>query len=691
MPLDPVLIEIMSHKFAAAAEEMVAVIHRTSRSTFVKEALDFSVGVCDVKGKIFAFPRAANTFAIDRPCTVTINAVPDVEPGDVICTNDPYTSGGLVTHVPDLHLLKPFFHRGRVVAYGWCFAHFTDVGGAVPSSMSPTNTEIFQEGIRIPPLKLVKKGKMNEDIFRLFSANSRIPETNSGDIQDMLGALEVGERRIGEIIERYGVETFLNAQETLQDLAAAKARAVLRRIPDGSYDFWDYMDDDLISRFPVRLRVNMTVADGLVHLDLSGTDPQSKTAYNCPTLAPLHSWLVLKLSIFMLTHDKTIPLNAGMVRPISCTNPAGTIMNAEFPDAVAFRTLAAIRFNDAVTGALLKASDILMPAPAAGCMSTMVLSEFEPDAIQPTVHVIQPMRGGMGAYKGRDGIDARDVTINNMRNHPVESIESECGLIVREYDIREDSGGPGRWRGGVGQKMTLEITRDGGTLLIRGSDRFRFTAWGVAGGRPSAPYHLVVNEGKADERQLTKVDRIAVDTGDTVSVRMPGAGGFGDAYLRDPDAVLGDVKNGFVSRQAAAADYGVAITGAALDTAATKRLRLNRVRENLRADFDFGRQRKAWETVFDDATMLALNRRLYALPKSVRYEKRQQVLEQAVPDLPPTGQGSVEGTLADADAARQRLARAMDKVLGPEIGVAVSPSPEFAERTGRTAGRSIRQ
>ena len=451
------------------------------------------------------------------------------------------------------------------------------------------------------------------------------------------------------------------------------------------------MDDDLISRFPVRLRVNMTVADGLVHLDLSGTDPQSKTAYNCPTLAPLHSWLVLKLSIFMLTHDKTIPLNAGMVRPISCTNPAGTIMNAEFPDAVAFRTLAAIRFNDAVTGALLKASDILMPAPAAGCMSTMVLSEFEPDAIQPTVHVIQPMRGGMGAYKGRDGIDARDVTINNMRNHPVESIESECGLIVREYDIREDSGGPGRWRGGVGQKMTLEITRDGGTLLIRGSDRFRFTAWGVAGGRPSAPYHLVVNEGKADERQLTKVDRIAVDTGDTVSVRMPGAGGFGDAYLRDPDAVLGDVKNGFVSRQAAAADYGVAITGAALDTAATKRLRLNRVRENLRADFDFGRQRKAWETVFDDATMLALNRRLYALPKSVRYEKRQQVLEQAVPDLPPTGQGSVEGTLADADAARQRLARAMDKVLGPEIGVAVSPSPEFAERTGRTAGRSIRR
>ena len=239
--------------------------------------------------------------------------------------------------------------------------------------------------------------------------------------------------------------------------------------------------------------------------------------------------------------------------------------------------------------------------------------------------------------------------------------------------------------------MTLEITRDGGTLLIRGSDRFRFTAWGVAGGRPSAPYRLVVNEGKADERLLTKVDRLPVDTGDTASVNMPGAGGFGDAYLRDPDAVLGDVKNGFVSRQAAAADYGVSITKTGLDEAATKRLRLDRVQENMRANFDFGRQREAWETVFDDDAMLALNRRLYALPKSVRYEKRQQVLESAVPDLPPTGQGSVEGALADADAARRRLARAMDEELVPEGGTAVSLSSAKAERPGRIVDRSIRR
>jgi N-methylhydantoinase B len=299
------------------------------------------------------------------------------------------------------------------------------------------------------------------------------------------------------------------------------------------------------------------------------------------------------------------------------------------------------------------------------------------------------MRGGMGAYKGRDGVDARDVTINNMRNHPVESIESECGVIVREYDIREDSGGPGRWRGGVGQKMTLEITRDGGTLLLRGSDRFRFTAWGVAGGRPSAPYRLVVNEGKADERLLTKIDRLPVNTGDTVSVNMPGAGGFGDAYLRDPDAVLVDVENGFVSRQAAVADYGVAIAETGLDEAQTRRLRLGRVRENARADFDFGRQREAWETVFDDGTMMAFTRRLYALPKSVRYEKRGQVFERAVPDLPPTGQGSVEGALADAEEARRRLVRAMDEVLG--ASPAVSPSSARAERPGRTAGRSIRR
>ena len=665
MALDAVLMEIMSQKFAAIAEEMVSVIHRTSRSTFVKEANDFSVAVVDIRGKVFAFPRAANTFAIDRPCTTVVDAVPDVEPGDVIVTNDPYSSGGLVTHVPDLHLLQPYFHDGKVVAYGWCFAHLTDVGGAVPSSMSPRHHEVFQEGIRFPPMKMLRRGEMNPVFETLFRANCRIPDINMGDVHAMLGALRMAGRRVTEICERYGGDTFVHSQAALQDYAAVKAREVLRNIPDGTYDFWDYMDDDLVTKYPVRLRVSMTVDDGRVHLDLTGTDPQSRSAYNCCTLAAVHHWLTLKLTIFMLTHDRTIPLNAGIYRSVTAANPPGTIMNAQFPDAVAFRTLAAIRYNDSVTGALLKARDDLIPAPATGCMSTMVISEFEPGATSPTVKVVQPMRGGMGAYRGRDGIDARDVTINNMRNHPVESIETECGLLVREYDVRPDSGGPGRWRGGNGQTMTLEVTRDAGTFLMRGSDRFRFTAWGVAGGKPSAPYGFIVNQGKANEQRLTKLDRLPVNKGDTITVMMPGAGGFGDPFQREAVAVADDVVNGFIGREVAEREYGVAVTAdGTLDRQATERLRAARVRPNVGADFDFGPEREAWETVFDDDTMGEVTRRLYALPKSQRVDRRSRFFDVVIPDLPPTGHGRLSDVLVDPDKARGRLKAALDEVLG---------------------------
>ena len=666
MAVDPILMEIMNAKFAAIAEEMVAIIHRTSRSTFVKEAMDFSVGIADNAGKIFAFPRAANTFAIDRPCGTVIRAIPDVEPGDVICTNDPYTSGGLVTHVPDLHLLRPYFHDGRVVAYGWCFAHLTDIGGAVPGSMAPRLHEIFQEGVRFPPMKLMKAGKINKTFESIFRANCRIPDTNMGDVHAMVGALAAGQRQVTEICERYGAQAFVDCQKALQDYAAEKARAVLKKIPNGVYDFWDYMDDDLVSKYPVRLRIKMAVQDGEIHLDLTSTDPQSPSSFNCPTQTELHHWLVLKLTIFMLSHDRTIPLNAGIYRSIRATNPPGTIMNAEFPDAVAFRTLAATRLNDCVTGALLKASDDLMPAPATGCSSTLVLSEYAPGSNQPTVKVIQPMRGAMGAYKGRDGIDGRDVTINNMRNHPIESIENESGVLVLEYDIRPDSGGAGRWRGGNGQQITLEFTRDGSTFLMRGSDRFRFTAWGVSGGKPSASYELYFNKGKASQQRYTKIDRLSVQKGDQITVMMPGAAGFGDPLLRDPQLVAADVLRGFVSPEVAERDYGVIVSGSGLvDVAATDRIRKGKVRENRRADFDFGPEREAWETVFDDETMRRLTERLYRLPKQARPGARAKVFDAALPDLQRTGEGLISAAIGDADAARARLEAAMDEVLGP--------------------------
>ena len=662
--MEPVLLEILANKVTAIADEMRITMQRTSRSVFVNEASDFAVGLIDLEGEVFAWPPGSKTTSINVPAAYTIRSVA-LEPGDVIVTNDPYLSQGMATHLPDLHLIRPYYHEGRVVAYGWGFIHYMDIGGRVPGSMTVENTEIFQEGIRIPPMKIVKRGKLNADFVKIFQANCRLPDINMADLNSTLGCLEVGAKRVAETIALYGADTFIECQEALKAYSAAKARAVLRRLPDGVYDFWDYIDDDLVSDIPIRMRLCMTVADGTLHFDLTGTDPQVPAAYNVPTMGTLHNWLTRRITTFIRTHDDTIPLNAGMYRPITATNPPGTVLNAEFPDPVAARHAAATGFNNAVTGALLKAAPDLMAGPTCGLGGSIVLTEPAPEGENASVIIVQSLRGGMSAYKGGDGVDGRDVTMNTMHNHPIETIEGKCALRVVEYDIATDSGGPGRWRGGVGQTMTLEVLGEGCTIQVRGFDRLRFPCWGVMGGRHGASPMFLLNRGKADERQLGKAEQLAVSTGDTITATMEGAAGYGDPFLRDPDAVRRDVLVGFVSRAGAQRDYGVVIADDdTVNEAATAAARGTRVKKNVGADFDFGPEREAWERVFDDATMSDLNRRLYALPKSVRHATRRRVIERAAPNLPKAGLGSLADALSDADAARARLREAILAELG---------------------------
>ncbi|MDP6787244.1 MAG: hydantoinase B/oxoprolinase family protein [Rhodospirillales bacterium] len=668
MKLDPILLEILNTKVSAAADEMYYTLKRASRSIYVKEAADFATAILDVDGQLFAHPPSATfNFLIDTNYADTIRAVPDVAPGDVIFTNDPYFSNGLSTHLPDLHMIRPYFHRGRVVAYGWCFVHCTDIGGAVPSSIAPSLHEIFQEGLRVPPMKLIKKGVPNEDLFNLVMANNRTPDVNMGDIKAMLGSLETGAQRVADIIERHGVDDFLTGQKDLQDYSADKARDVLRRIPDGTYEFWDFMDDDMVSAIPLRMRVKLEVLDGRLNIDLTDTDPQVAASYNVPTMGGRNYWITFRLTSFLTTYDQSMAKNAGLYRSITVTNPPGTVMNAEFPDAVGNRAAPGRRVADAINGAVLKAQPGLLPAPSGGISTPFALAEFEADGAKRTVQVIEPMRGGMGALDGQDGVDARDNSMNNMQNHPLETVEADSGVIIRQYDLRPDSGGPGRWRGGVGQVITTEILRDGSTVLARGMERLRFPSFGVFGGKPGRPVRAFLNRGLAGERELSKIDQLAVKAGDRITFLMPGGGGYGDPYLRDPAKVLSDVELGFVSPGAAARDYGVVVKGGAVGAAATKKLRQGRVKENLRADFDFGPERDAWEAVFDDATVSKLNRALYAMPKSVRQSLRRRIFEHAVGDLPVAGGGrTLASVMADPDAIRARLAEVMNEIFGAE-------------------------
>jgi N-methylhydantoinase B len=660
MELDSVMLEVLSRKLAAITDEMYFSVQRASRSSYVKEAADFAVALLDVNGEVFAYPPSATfAFLIDTEFKSTIDAVPGLSPGDVIITNDPYTSNGLSTHLPDLHLIMPYFVNGAIVAYGWSFVHCSDIGGGLPGSVSPALTSIYQEGMRIPPMRLVRAGVMNADFIGLLRVNSRMPDVVIGDLKAMLGALETGNRRLQDLVAKQGVHRLLAVQRDVLEYTALKARDVLRRIPDGDYEFWDLLDDDMISGIPIRVRLTMRVRDGAVELDVTGSDPQVRTAYNVPSMGKRMYWLSFRLTTVLTTFDPLMPHNAGLYRSISVVNPRGSVLNAEYPDAVSVRNSVPYRLFDCITGATMKATPELLPAPSGGAIVTVSLAEIAADGFSRVVEVIQPLRCGTGARNGGDGTDVRDNNLNNMKNQPIELVEAQSSLRFVEYDIRPDSGGPGQWRGGVGQALTVQILCDGGIFLARGMDRMRFPGWGVAGGRHGAPLRAMLNRGRPDERELGKIHELHVRKGDTVTLLMPGGAGFGDPFKRDPKAVLSDVQRGFVSAESAARDYGVAIVDGGIDIERTEMLRGRRSNTEPPVAFNFDTERLAWESVFTDARMSELNRRLYELPKAVRQDVRTRLFEATVPGISSPTRPPLAELMPDPSTAAARLDAAL--------------------------------
>lgn len=661
MQLDPVTLEILGNKMTATTEEMGITLQRTGRTLYVKETADFGTALATPEGKFFAYPHGIGVCGfVDLDCGPATRAVPDLEPGDVIATNHPYESGGLATHLPDLHLIKPYFHDGRIVAYGWTFVHVADMGGRVPSSISPSNTEVYQEGLLIPPLRLLRRGAFVPEVIAMLRANCRTPDDNIGDLKAMLSALAVGERRVDEMIAHYGVDGFLAGQRDIIDYARRKARAVLRKIPDGDYDFWDYMDDDSGAGAPLRLRVRLSARDGQVELDFDGTDLQTASPFNIPSLGTRHAWLTLRLAAFIYTHDKTVPLNAGLFEDIEVRTRRGSVVDPEFPAPVGIRHATAVRVYETVNGALAAALPDVMPACNGGVLIPVVLAENRETTGGRNVIVVEPMVGGMGARHGHDGVDGRDSSIANLGNNPIESVEASAAVVVREYALRPDSGGPGRWRGGVGLSLTFEVLADGGLVLGRGMERFRFAPWGIAGGQPGRKARTILNRGRKDERELGRIDVVEVRAGDTVTVLTPGGGGYGNPLCREPAAVLRDVRLGLVSPRSAETVYGVSIRGDAVDLQATEGFRQARRGSVDEAGFVYGPDRQRWERIFDDEIMRALNDHLLALPAPQRAARRREIFEAVLPDLTP---GADVGSLIDrAGDAKSRL---RDLLHGP--------------------------
>lgn len=662
MKLDPVLVEILLHKLTAITEEMAIALQRSARTTYIKEAGDFGTALATPAGRFFAYPAVMGVSGfLDSNVGPTMAPFEGkLEPGDVVITNHPYLSEGLATHLPDLHLIRPIFYEGKIVAQAWDFIHSADIGGGVPSSISPKFSEVYQEGLLIPPTKIVKAGVVNEEFLAQYRANCRTPDVNLGDIRAMLAALEVGERRVQDLIAAHGVETFLAAQDDLANYAATKALAVQKKIPDGSYEFWDYLDDDYNSAVPVRLRCKLEVKAGKIHLDFTGTDPQVAAAYNIPTGGKRHPWLALKLMHFIYSHDKTVPLNHGMFSHITVTAPAGTVVNPQSPAAVGVRSATAIRLNEALVGAMAAAKPGLMPAPSGGIMIPSVLVEQEPSTGSRKVLVLQSLVGGTGARVGADGVDGRDSSLANQRNTPMEKTEEEAAALISEYALRPDSGGAGRWRGGTGVAFTVRIARDGSAVLGRGMERFVFRPWGMEGGQPGERARVVLNLGLPGERELGKLDMFQARAGDVVTILTPGGGGYGDPMDRPAQEVMEDLKLGYITAEGALRDYGLVLDGdGQADMAATQANRAAiRAKRGPIARFNFGPERDAWDAVFDDASMCELNALLMGMPAAIRSDRRERLFLEVVPKL-TRGAADLAAIVGDIPSARARLAQAI--------------------------------
>ncbi|MFN8061349.1 MAG: hydantoinase B/oxoprolinase family protein [Vicinamibacterales bacterium] len=656
MTLDPVQLELLYHKFKAVTEEMGITLARTARSSYVRETHDFATALCTTGGRLFAYPADTGiSLGIDQDLRALIAAVPDLAPGDVIVSNHPYLAPGAASHLPDLNLLKPYFHDGALVCFGWSFAHCADVGGGVPSSISPSFDTLFQEGLAVPPMKLVERGEINADLMAILRTNSRTPDIVSGDLQAQLSALLVGERRVAELIRHHGLDVFAAAQTGLVEYARVRALGVQRRLADGTFAFHDYLDDDFRSRIPVRLRCRLDVRDGRVHLDLTGTDPQLAAPYNVPTGGLRHPFLTSKVMHMLLTLDPDLPLNHGIFENITVEAPKGTLMHPDMPAPVGIRHATAIRYNDAVLGCLGRANPTIAPAASGGTVIPAVVSQVDFETGRPRVTVLQSIAGGAGATPRNDGADGRDRSLANINNTPTELGELDVDVRVEYYGIRADSGGAGRHRGGTGVTYALRILRDGVEIMGRGLERFVFQPWGVAGGCAGAPARVLLNAGTSKEVDLGKIDRARPRAGDVLSIMTPGGGGYGHPFDRDVEAVRLDVRRGFVSCEAAATQYGVAIDASDLVVDAARTAALRAGARDTSAVAQFGVARVAWERVFEDEPMTRLAVALLRVPAGIRDQIRRASYEEIVPGVVAGGPAVMVDPNFDAGSARERL------------------------------------
>lgn len=617
MSLDSTNLQVLANYCAAAAESMGWTLMRTAHSTFVKETEDFSCQVLTPAGLTVASPLSFGaTWYTGLDYAGVIERF-DYRDGDICITSDPY-SGFVATHTPDIHMWKPVMRDGQLVCFVGNHIHNTDVGGAVPATLSRSLTEIQQEGLRIPPMRLMRDGVMNQDLLAIISHNVRMPEQNWGDLNAQIACVNVGERKVHEIIDRFGRDTFSQGLEGLLDYADKQARAVIRAIPDGEYFFADYADEDQAGGYPVRVAVTLRIHGDTLTVDYTGSDPQLVSSLNMPTGGKeRHSLAMVGVVYALFCLDPTITLNAGTVRPARAILPPGTVMNAVMPAAVGMRSLMSNLAQTAVIGAFCRALPDRMPASPGSGMSLMNVKTSTRDG-RTVMASIGPVGGGAGGGPHADGAEGSGANMSYLKNTPVEINEAEVPVLIRRYGLVPDSGGPGLYRGGSALEMEFQVFAPQTMVTARNRDRSVFSAWGLQGGASGRVSRFARNPDGAAPIELGSTDIVLCDPGDVILIQGPGAGGYGDPALRPPEAVQDDVRRGFVSAAAARSEYGVALTATLdIDEPATARLRAAMPSRTM--EFGHGPGRTAFEAVWTLDRYNALHRILAEVPVTWRF------------------------------------------------------------------------
>jgi N-methylhydantoinase B len=563
--IDPISFEVIRNALVAATDEMVLALKRSAYSTNIKTRSDFSAAFFDADLRAvaqgFAQPVHLGSMVEQVPKAVRSYGVEQLGPGDMLLTNDPFPSG---VHLNDVSLIAPVHAAGELLGYVANIAHHVDVGGGAPASIGAFR-EVFQEGVIIPPVKLVSGARIVDDVFRLVLAQIRSKHETAGDFRAQVAANSTGVRRVQALVERHGRDTIVGAMRELLDYTERRTRGELALLPHGTWHAEGVVDNDGYTDEPVRLEASVTIGADGAHFDTTGSDPQRRAPVNS-TYAMTFSACAYALKCLI---DPDLPVNDGFYRVIRLEAPEGTVTNARWPAAVVGGWETHDRLVEVLFRALLPALPERLPAGTKGMMCQAGFGSLDAAAGTYTCFY-ETFAGGYGGRLHSDGPDAVQAHGQNTENAPIEETELNYPVRIGRLALREDSDGPGRHRGGLG--LCKDYVFDRPTTYTILADRDRFGPHGVEGGEPAgtAEYVLIRN---GTETLLGSKSTVELEAGDTISVRTCGGGGYGPPAERDPGRVLRDVREGRVSRERARDIYRVAVSGGAVDEAATADLR----------------------------------------------------------------------------------------------------------------------